>query len=81
MEAAVRSVNQTLNGGEADQTLATLQNEDLDISDIHPENKEYYQGGLLAMKGAKSGGSLTEDEIKAGVKEMNEKADYDRSGE
>ncbi len=33
------------------------------------------------MKGGKGGGSLSEDEIKAGVKEMNEKAEYDRSGE
>ncbi|XP_064390864.1 ras GTPase-activating-like protein IQGAP1 isoform X3 [Halichondria panicea] len=79
VDAAVRSVNQTLEGGDADQTLAALQNEDLDVPDLYPENKEYYHGGLLAMKGGKGGGSLKEEEIKAGVKEMNEKAEYDRS--
>ncbi len=80
VDAAVSSVNQTLEGGDADQTLAALQNEDLDVPDLYPENKEYYHGGLLAMKGGKGGGSLKEEEIKAGVKEMNEKAEYDRSG-
>ena len=77
----MRTVNSALDSGDPDQTLAALQCEDLDIPDLYPENKEYYQGGLLAMKQAKGGGSLTEEEIKAGVKEMNEKAEYDRSGE
>lgn len=81
VDAGVRTVNSALDSGDPDQTLAALQCEDLDIPDLYPENKEYYQGGLLAMKQAKGGGSLTEEEIKAGVKEMNEKAEYDRSGE
>jgi len=85
VEAAVVAINQVLEAGDADQTLQALQNEHLDLSDVFPLNKHYYQEGLLKLKQEKaetlSGAAalLTEDEIQNGVREMNSKASYDRS--
>lgn len=76
----MRNVNQLLESGDPNQTLAALQNEDLDVSDVYADNKQYYHDGLVARKLAKGGGALTQEEIQAVVKEMNEKAEYDRSG-
>ena len=54
VETAVRTVNSTLEQGDADQTLAALQDDHLDLSDVHPQNKLYYQQGLLQKKREKA---------------------------
>jgi hypothetical protein len=85
VQAAIVAINTALDEGDADSMLKTLQNEHLDLSDVSPDNKEYYFKGLRAKKQEKTeagGGTLlTEDEIQEGVHEMNLKADYDRSVE
>ena len=54
VEAAIVSVNQCLEGGDTDATLEALQNEYLNLKDVLPENKEYYQQGLLERKAEKA---------------------------
>ena len=76
--------NQALEEGDPDKTLEALQNGALDLSEVYPENKTYYHEGLLARKQRKAhdeGGNLTEEEIQAVVREMNDKAMHDRNGE
>ena len=53
MQAAVVAINTALEEGDADSTLEALQNEHLDLSDVHPENKDYYYQGLRAKKQGK----------------------------
>lgn len=48
------AINQVLEAGDADQTLQALQNEHLDLSDVFPLNKHYYQEGLLKLKQEKA---------------------------
>ena len=48
------AINQALEEGDANQTLLALQNEHLDLSEVAPENKEYYQEGLLLKKQEKA---------------------------
>ena len=85
VEASVKTVNETLEEGDPDKTLDMLQNGALDLSEVYPENKSYYHEALLAKKRRKAeeggGGNLTEEEIRATIREMNEKARYDRNGE
>ena len=86
VEAAVLHVNETLEEGDPDKTLEALQSGALDLRDVFPENKAYYHEGLLARKQKKAqeeggGRGLTEEEIQAVVREMNEKATHDRNGE
>ena len=81
VEAAVLTINQVLVEGNADATLEVLQNGALDLSEVYPENKEYYHQALLAKKESKGGKKLTEEEIQAIIREMNEKARHDRNGE
>lgn len=50
VQAAVVAINTALEEGDAESTLEALQNEHLDLSDVHPENKEYYYQGLRAKK-------------------------------
>lgn len=85
VEAAVLHVNETLEEGDPDKTLEALQSGALDLRDVFPENKAYYHEGLLARKQKKAqeeggGRGLTEEEIQAVVREMNEKATHDRNG-
>ena len=47
------AINTALEEGDADSTLEALQNEHLDLSDVHPENKDYYYQGLRAKKQGK----------------------------
>lgn len=54
VETAVRAVNQALETGDAESTLHTLQSEYLDLSEVSPENKDYYQEGLLQRKREKA---------------------------
>ena len=84
VEAAVLTINEVLDEGDPDKTLGALQNGALDLSEVFPENKQYYHDGLLAKKHTKAydeGGNLTEEEIQAIVREMNDKARYDSNGE
>jgi Ras GTPase-activating-like protein IQGAP1 len=84
VQAAVVAINTALEEGDADSTLEALQNEHLDLSDVHPENKDYYYQGLRAKKqGKEESGStlLTEDDIQEGVNDMNQTAEYDRNVE
>ena len=85
VEEAVHAVNGALEEeGNADKTLEMLQNGALDLSEVYAENKEYYHEALMAKKCQKAeegGGALTEEEIQAVIREMNEKAKYDRNGE
>ena len=86
VEAAVLHVNETLEEGDPDKTLEALQSGALDLRDVSPENKAYYHEGLLTRKQKKAqeeggGRGLTEEEIQAVVREMNEKATHDRNGE
>lgn len=85
VEAAVLHVNEVLEEGDPDKTLEALQSGALDLNEVFPENKAYYHKGLLARKQRKAheegGGGLTEEEIQAVVREMNEKATHDRNGE
>lgn len=80
MEAAVAAVNSALDSNSEDHILQTLQNEDIDLSDMDPANIVYYQRGLMEKKRAKPNGRLTEEEIQDCIKEMNDVADMDRLG-
>ena len=84
LEAAVAQVNEVLVEGDADKTLEALQSGALDLREVYPENKIYYHEALLARKQKKArdeGGALTEEDIQAVVREMNEKAAHDRQGD
>ena len=50
VQAALVAINTALEEGDADSTLETLQNEHLDLSDVSPDNKQYYYEGLRAQK-------------------------------
>ena len=54
VQAAIVAINTSLEEGDADSTLETLQNEHLDLSDVNPNNKEYYFKGLWAKKQEKA---------------------------
>ena len=48
------SVNSAVETEDADQTLQALQSEHLDLYDVFPPNKQYYQDGLLHGKRKKA---------------------------
>lgn len=50
VQAALVAINLALEEGDVDSTLEALQNEHLDLSDVSPDNKDYYYGGLRAKK-------------------------------
>ena len=54
VQAAIVAINTALDEGDADSMLKTLQNEHLDLSDVSPDNKEYYFNGLRAKKQEKT---------------------------
>ena len=77
------AINKVLEEGDPDKSLEALQNGALDLSEVDPENKVYYHEALLAKKRSKAaegGGNLTEEEIQAIIREMNDKARHDRNG-
>ncbi|KAL5481649.1 hypothetical protein EMCRGX_G021851 [Ephydatia muelleri] len=85
---AVLCVNKALDqvagtGSDAEAALHALLNENLDLADVVPANKQYYYEELLRAKKAKEtlqeAGVLTEEEIQQIVNRMNEKAEYDRN--
>ena len=81
VEKAVAAINSALGGDSEDLILQTLQNEALDLSDVHPANVSYYQRGLVGKKMAKAIAHLAEEEIQDCIKEINDLADMDRLGE
>ena len=80
VDAAVLTINEVLQEDNADKTLEALQNGALDLSEVFPENKEYYHAALLAKRQSKDGRNLTEEEVQEVIREMNEKARHDRNG-
>lgn len=54
VQAALLAINTALEEGDADTTLEALQNEHLDLSEVNPQNKEYYFKGLLQKKQEKA---------------------------
>lgn len=50
VQVALVAINTALKEGNADSTLETLLNEHLDLSDVSPENKDYYYTGLKGKK-------------------------------
>ena len=61
VQAALVAINTALDEGNADSTLEALQNEHLDLSDVSPDNKEYYFQGLQAKKQEKAAVHLLMD--------------------
>ena len=54
VQAALLAINTALEEGDAEKTLEALQNEHLDLSEVSPQNKEYYFKGLLQKKQEKA---------------------------
>ena len=54
VQAALVAINTALEEGDVDSTLEALQNDHLDLSDVSPDNKDYYYQGLRAKKQRKS---------------------------
>ena len=50
VQVALVAINAALDEGDADTTLETLLNEHLDLTDVNPDNKEYYYKGLKEIK-------------------------------
>ena len=52
------AINTVLEEGNAESTLEALQNEHLDLTEVHTENGEYYFQGLQAKKQEKEVGMV-----------------------
>ena len=59
--AALLAVNNTIDSVVAEEILAALQSEVLDLKDVTPENADYYCNGLTKRKREKQDVSLAID--------------------
>jgi len=53
VEAALLAVNVAIDGGAAEEIIAALQNDVLDLKDVMPDIAEYYCDGLVKKKSEK----------------------------
>jgi len=53
VEAALLAVNVAIDGGVAEEIVAALQNDVLDLKDVMPDISEYYCDGLVKKKNEK----------------------------
>ncbi|XP_065909989.1 ras GTPase-activating-like protein IQGAP1 [Dysidea avara] len=77
VEAALLAINVAIDGGVAEEIVAALQNDVLDLRDVTPDIAEYYCDGLVKKKSEKQD-LLSEDEIQEVIEQMNEQADRDK---